>query len=583
VHLNPTAMWLQLCLWFGVAASLPSFPTQNSLEKFPTKPSLSKKKSARSSRGLPREGLSWSGGDSTSSTVPTVRHCSSPSGSVDGRILVEEEGGGTQDFTTITWQIGLGETLCYRFKSETGSLSGTVEVTYVSLKSVYSIQDSYKFPLALSTISCLCDCPGGASQCSSTTDLCGNATNCANYYSPSVPATGCFFSFLKLSAALCCSVQVVPAGSEKYRAVQLGVPSVLAQFNTVYKDEQGEVVDTRQYSIDLNSGTTIDWDVSLQVSSPGPSTLVPPGWYVVPDTPGQQHSLLAGLDVNPLEGWDPAKVGWVKAGPDRTFVTSGLRHLLQYFTPQVQSCSQGKYTGSFSGGQINRELGGRHLTEVFPFIRLVRVWRRHAELLHKESPLLTLTLQHRTKVGVVVQYSSSQLTDFTGLLYQDSLSHRHLNLSLFGASGTITGQVSGASHSQSILLRLSLYPSNSSHQIQLSSLTQCRAGQVTVSLRPLAATSLTIRKKLPCVTESLRTFRSAREREGRAHAEIRSGDFADCLSCSASWAHWLDPSHWLDSAWPKARIVIAGCSIVLVLVLLILVSKCIRSLCCCCD
>ena len=78
----------------------------------------------------------------------------------------------------------------------------------------------------------------------------------------------------------------------------------------------------------------------------------------------------------------------------------------------------------------------------------MRVWRRHAELLHRESPLLTLTLQHRTKVrmmmmvilvlimamrtqvGVVVQYSSSQLTDFTGLLYQDSLSHRHLNLRL---------------------------------------------------------------------------------------------------------------------------------------------------------
>ena len=30
-----------------------------------------------------------------------------------------------------------------RFKSETGSLSGTVEVTYVSLKSVYSIQDRW--------------------------------------------------------------------------------------------------------------------------------------------------------------------------------------------------------------------------------------------------------------------------------------------------------------------------------------------------------------------------------------------------------------------------------------------------------
>ena len=120
LQLTPTVMWLQLCLWFGVAASLPSFPTQTSISKFPTKPSLEKfptqpslanKKSGRSSRGLPREGLSWvsggdsttssrssrglpreglSWGDSTSSPVPTVRHCSSPSGSVDGRILVEE-------------------------------------------------------------------------------------------------------------------------------------------------------------------------------------------------------------------------------------------------------------------------------------------------------------------------------------------------------------------------------------------------------------------------------------------------------------------------------------------------------------
>ena len=47
-------------------------------------------------------------------------------------------------------------------------------------------------------------------------------------------------------------------------------------------------------------------------------------------------------------------------------------------------------------------------------------------------------------------------------------------------------------------------------------------------------------------------------------------------------AHWLDPSHWLDSTWPKARIVIAGTAAVLVLVLLIILSKIIRSLCCCC-
>ena len=43
-----------------------------------------------------------------------IRHCSSPSGSVDGRIVVEEDGGEISDFTTLTWQVALDTTLCYR-------------------------------------------------------------------------------------------------------------------------------------------------------------------------------------------------------------------------------------------------------------------------------------------------------------------------------------------------------------------------------------------------------------------------------------------------------------------------------------
>ena len=69
------------------------------------------------------------------------------------------------DFTTVTWQIGLGETLCYRFRSEAGGASGLVEVTYTSLKSVYSIMDTYSFPLVRSRVQCTCDCPGGAAHC----------------------------------------------------------------------------------------------------------------------------------------------------------------------------------------------------------------------------------------------------------------------------------------------------------------------------------------------------------------------------------------------------------------------------------
>ena len=37
----------------------------------------------------------------------------------------------------------------------------------------------------------------------------------------------------------------------------MAVPSIMAQFKTVYKDQEGEVVDARSYSIDLNSGKNL--------------------------------------------------------------------------------------------------------------------------------------------------------------------------------------------------------------------------------------------------------------------------------------------------------------------------------------
>jgi len=509
-----------------------------------------------------------------------TRHCSSPTGSVDGRIIVEEDGGEVADLTTITWQIGLGETLCYRFKSETSNLAGTVEVTYVSLKSIYSIMDSYQFPLVKSSVQCLCDCPGGSSQCDSQSNMCGNSTNCANYYNPSVKSQGCFFKFLQLSAAMCCSIQVQPASRERYRAVHLAVPNIMAQFKTVYKNEKGDIVDTRSYNIDLNSGSTIDWDVTLQVSSPGPTTLVPSGWYVVPDHPSHKHTLLPGLDVNGLDGWDIHKLGWLKAGKLGAVVTSSLEQLVQSYIPVVKNCAAGKYEGSFTSGiEINKnEVGGqgRSLTEVYPFISGVRIWRRHVEMKHGESPLLALTLQHRSKVGVVVQSSSSRLSDFTGVLYQDSFSHLHLNLSLFQASGTITGLITGSHSSQSILLRLPLRPSNSTHQVKLTA-TECRAGQVKVSLRPLSLQKLSVTKHLPCVAESMRTFRSTPD----LTLPVEASSVVDCLSCGSAWLHWLDPGHWLETGWPQTRVVIVVTMAVITFIILLLVCKLLRWTCKC--
>ena len=101
---------------------------------------------------------------------------------MDGKVVVEEEDGRLSHFTTITWQLGLGETLCYKFKSESSGQSGTVEVSFLSLRSVYSIMDTYTFPLVRSSVHCLCDCPGGASHCQPGSELCGNNSNCATFY-----------------------------------------------------------------------------------------------------------------------------------------------------------------------------------------------------------------------------------------------------------------------------------------------------------------------------------------------------------------------------------------------------------------
>ena len=53
-------------------------------------------------------------------------------------------------------------------------------------------------------------------------------------------------------------------------------------------------------------GTSVDWEVSLQVGSAGPSHLLPPGWYI--EDP-RDSILLGNLPINALDEWDVAKLG----------------------------------------------------------------------------------------------------------------------------------------------------------------------------------------------------------------------------------------------------------------------------------
>ena len=270
------------------------------------------------------------------------------------------------------------------------------------------------------------------------------------------------------------------------------------------------------------------------------------------DHHGHRHTLLAGLTVNGLDEWDINNLGWLKADKNGNSVTSSLEELKQQFSPSVESCAKGHYSGFFSSGEIDRpDIGGRTVTDEFPFISAINVWHRHIEMKHKESPFLALTIQHRSRVGVVVQFSNSHLSDFTGLLFQDSFSHLHLNLSLVQASGTINGEIFGNNSTQSIQLYLPAFPSNTSRQVKLI-VTECFKSSLRVILRPLSHQRRAITKDLPCLAQNLRIFRSTPD----MRRTVEAREETDCLCCGSAWLHWIDPDHWLETAWPQTRVVI---------------------------
>ena len=163
-------------------------------------------------------------------------------------------------------------------------------------------------------------------------------------------------------------------------------------------------------------------------------------------------------------------------------MTHNLEQLSSYFQPQVESCAGGRVQGHFHGVLIDKtDIGGREVTEEFPFVSRVRTWRRHVELEHAASPVLALTLQHSSRVGVVVQQSPSVVGGFTGVLYQDSASHAFLNLTIIRGAGTVTGALTGAGGAiQALRLVLGPEVANSSHQVALTPGLVCRDSQVRV-------------------------------------------------------------------------------------------------------
>ena len=63
----------------------------------------------------------------------------------------------------------------------------------------------------------------------------------------------------------------------------------------------------------------MDWEVSLQLSSAGPSNRMPPGWYFTQagdeiwHTTSASASLYGNVGINGLDEWSVDKLGWYKS------------------------------------------------------------------------------------------------------------------------------------------------------------------------------------------------------------------------------------------------------------------------------
>ena len=83
------------------------------------------------------------------------------------------------------------------------------------------------------------------------------------------------------------------------------------------------------------TGTTVDWEVSLQLSSAGPTSAVPPGWYFAP---AGSHALQGNTPINRLNEWDVTKLGWFKSRRHRDHIDTG-HQIRAAFSHHVRSCA----------------------------------------------------------------------------------------------------------------------------------------------------------------------------------------------------------------------------------------------------
>jgi len=236
------------------------------------------------------------------------------------------------------------------------------------------------------------------------------------------------------------------------------------------------------------------------------------------------------------------------------------------------------------------DIRGRDVSHEFPFISRVHTWHRHVEVDHSQSPVLSLTLQHSSKVGVTVTQSPSHVHSFTGVLYQDIASHYYLNLTIIRGVGVVSGAILGADGSQQPLrLVLGSVMRNSSHQISVNPGVRCDKNQAEIILRAIDISTespVNLTQHVPCVSLTMRHVSVPKQIDDAIDV-----DMLECVTCLETWLYWLEPQNWLDVSWPVSRVVVnifILLSVVLSIIIIAKIAKTVKfivksgqSVCCC--
>ena len=224
------------------------------------------------------------------------------------------------------------------------------------VEEVYPIRDTYNFSIPRVTARCWCDCPGSRDYCNSGTHDC--VEPCVSYFLPHQTTEGC--SLKVGSSQMCCSVELAPAlirHDNQFTAVRLGQPALIATISAkMIRRSTGQIKSSTVRRVDLAKAHVMEDNFKIvlhlaRLTKP----LLRQGWYFGPATGLDSNLLYTGSQLNALDEWDVAKLGWYKHnGEDYHFHRAYLR---EQISGSTLNCGAQKmsfklnalYTNSFPG------------------------------------------------------------------------------------------------------------------------------------------------------------------------------------------------------------------------------------------